>query len=391
MLERERMQAAIRDAGLGGWLLYDFHDQNPIARDLVLPKGRHFTRRWFCLVPPNGPVRWLLHRIEQAAFSGVEGERILYAGRRDLVTGLAALLDKRRRVAMEYSPGGQIPTASRVDAGTLELVRAAGVEVVSSADLVQTIVAPWPAGGRAAHERAARALEGAVDRAWALVADRLGAEAPATECEVQAALSRWIEEAGLLTDHPPIVAVDGHAADPHFAPRPEEDEPIGPGRTLLIDLWAREPGPAGVYADLTLMAHTAAMVPARVAEVWTAVRDARDRAVDLVQARAAAGEAVAGYELDRAARAVIGAAGFGERFVHRTGHSLGPEVHWVGANLDDYETQDTRPLIPGTGFTIEPGIYLPGELGIRSELDMVWGDGGPVVTTRRQQELERLG
>ncbi|GIW71004.1 MAG: peptidase M24 [Planctomycetota bacterium] len=388
MIEIAEAQRALREEGLAGWLLYDFGGLNPIAQQAVAPPGRLLTRRWFCLLTPQAPPRWLVHAIERASFRGVPGEVRTYAGRRELCAELAALLRDCPRVAMEYSPCGHVPAISRVDAGTVELVRAAGAEVVSSGDLIQRLLARWPEEGVHAHRRAARALEDAVRAAWRRIGERIAAGRPATECEVQAWLLQALQAAGLESHAPPIVAVGAHAADPHFSPEPATDAPIAAERLLLIDIWAREPGPAGIYADITLMAYTGQEPPARLREVFAVVREARDAALALVQQRAAAGVPVRGFEADRAAREVIERAGFGAWFVHRTGHSLGPEDHWLGANLDDYETHEQRRLLPGTGFTIEPGIYVPGELGMRLEIDVFWGADGPQPTTWVQTELE---
>jgi Xaa-Pro aminopeptidase len=389
MIDLEQTHALLLEEGLAGWLLYDFKGLNPLACDAVLPEpGGHRTRRWFCYIPADGPPQWLVHAIERGSFSDVPGRVEVYAERTSLASQLRELLPTSGRVAMEYSPGANIPTISRVDAGTLELVRQLGVEVVSSGDLVQRLLAPWPRGGLEAHERAARVLEQAVRDAWASIAQGLvDASSHTSECGVQARLMAAITTASLETDHPPIVAVGPHAADPHFAPSPDADTRIGPDQVVMIDIWAREPGPAGVYADMTFMAFTGADPPQQVRAVWELVRDARDRAFALVRNRFEAGRSVRGFEVDRAARDGIIAAGYGDHFVHRTGHSLGPEGHWIGTNLDDYETHDDRRLTQNTGFTIEPGIYLPGAFGVRSEVDVFWGDAGPVITTELQREL----
>ena len=390
MVPIDQIQAQLQAFGVDAWLFYDCCGQNPLAVQAVAPENKMLTRRWFCLVPAHGAPQWLIHRIEVEAFSEVPGTRSLYAHRLELEEQLRSLLEPYPQVAMEYSPAANVPSASRVDGGTLELVRACGAEVVSSADLIQSVLAPWPLGGLEAHKRAAAVLEQAVRGAWEVVAQRLKVGNPIRECELQRWLKDRVEKAGLAIADPPIVAVDEHGADPHFAPSEDDDRPIAANCVLMIDIWAREPGDSGVYADVTFMAYTGLQPPQRVVQVFNTVAAARDAALALVEERGAAGKPVRGFECDRAARAVIEAAGFGAAFTHRTGHSLGPGDHWLGANLDDFETHDDRLLIPGTGFTIEPGIYLPGEFGVRSEIDLYWGEDGPEVTTWRQDELELI-
>ncbi|MHC4391655.1 MAG: M24 family metallopeptidase [Planctomycetota bacterium] len=387
MIDLERAGALIAREGLCGWLFYDFQNQNPLARDAVVGQEGMLTRRWFCFVSREGKASWLVHDIERGAFHHVEGEVHTYARRASITVGLRKILAGASRIAMEYSPGCNIPYVSRVDAGTIELVRGSGVDVVSSGDLVQQLLAPWPRGGLASHRRAARVLEAAVDAAFDEVRSRLRGDDPVTECELQGQLLNAMDQAGLNTNHAPIVALGDHAADPHFSPSPQTDRPIDRNHVLMIDIWGREPGPLGVYADMTFMAYTGSEVPSEVQAVWNHVRDGRDAAFTLVRERFEKQVPLRGYEVDRAARNLIEDAGYGEAFCHRTGHSLGPEDHWIGANMDDYETRDDRRLVEGTGFTIEPGIYLPGRFGMRSEVDVFWGPEGPEMTTRRQDAL----
>lgn len=382
------VQAALRAECLDGWLLYDFHGINPIAqRVLGIPHGRVITRRWACFVPARGHPRWLVHAIERDAFAGIAEAPVTYVSWQEWRQGLRALLDSARRVAMEISPAAAIPTVSRVDAGTVDLVRSLGVDVVSSADLVQVAEAVWSKDQLASHRQAARALIAIKDLAFALVRERLANEQPITEVDVQRFIMEMFAEEGLSTDHPPIVAVNEHAASPHYVPTPETDTPIRPGDVLLIDLWAKEQRADAVYADITWVAYVGDEVPPRVQEVFDVVRRARDAAVTLVRERLAAGEPVYGYEVDDAARRVITEAGFGPYFIHRTGHSLGVEVHGNGVNMDNLETQDRRRLISGIGFTIEPGVYLPDEgFGIRLEIDCYVSKGELEITTLPLQE-----
>ncbi len=382
------IQRSLQAECLDGWLLYDFHGLNPIAhRVLGIPPERVITRRWACFIPAHGQPRWLVHAIEQDAFVGLAEQPATYISWQEWREGLRRLLGSARRVAMEISPAGAIPTVSRVDAGTVDLVRSLGVDVVSSADLVQVAEAVWSEEQLASHRRAARVLMSIKDLAFALVRERLANGQSVTEVSVQRFILDMFEEEGLVTDHPPIVAVNAHAASPHYVPTPETDTPIWPGDFLLIDLWAKERAPQGVYADITWVAYVGEEVPARVQEVFDVVLRARDAAVALARERLAAGEPVYGYEVDDAARAVIRDAGLGEYFIHRTGHSLGADVHGNGVNMDNLETQDRRRLIPGVGFTIEPGVYLPQEgFGVRLEIDCYVGEDGLEITTLPLQE-----
>ncbi len=385
-----RIQDQLAREGLDGWLLYDAHGINPVAQRVVgLPADRVLTRRWACFVPRQGSPRWLVHAIEHDQFEGIASQVRTYVSWQEWREGLRALLGSARRVAMEYAPGGTLPAISRVDAGTVELVRSLGVEVLSSADLIQVAEAAWSPEQLAAHRRAARALMAIKDMAFALVGERLRNGHPPTEVEVQQFILDQMREHDLVTAHPPIVAVGSHTANPHFVPTPENTRPIRPHHLVLIDLWAREQGEHGVYADITWVAYTAPEVPDRVVYIFEVVKQARDAALAFIRDRLAQGAPIYGYEVDEVARTVIREAGYAHAFVHRTGHSLGREVHGNGVNMDNLETQDRRQLLPGLGFTVEPGIYLPEEgLGIRLEVDAyVDGNTLEITTLPLQEEI----
>jgi Xaa-Pro aminopeptidase len=377
------LQRALADAGLDGWLLYDFHGTNPIAAGVLGLEGM-VTRRVFAFVPREGMPTAVTHAIEQGAWRAwPEGwHRERYSSWRTLEALVAGLV-AGKRVAMEYSPGDAVPYLDRVPAGVLELVRAAGAEVVSSADLVTRFYAVWSAPQLAAHERAAETIAGIARSALA----RAGAEASAGRPLDEHSLQQWIlerfAEAGLETDHPPIVAVGANAANPHYEPTPERAAPIARGSVLLIDLWAREPG--APYADQTWMG-VLGTPSTRAVEVWTAVRDAREAAVALLRERLGARAPVRGGEVDDAARAVIEGRGLGAHFTHRTGHSIDPQsLHGAGPHIDNLETREDRLLLPGVGFSIEPGVYVTGEIGMRSEVNAYVADGALVVTPRDPQ------
>jgi Xaa-Pro aminopeptidase len=388
-MDVKAIQKALGEQGLDGWLLYDFRGSNPIARAVIgFDEKQIGTRRWFYLVPRAGEPVAILHVIEPHALKDAPGRSVLYRSWKELESLLAAHLKGMKRVAMEYSPRAAIPYVGRVDAGTVEIVRAAGPEVVSSADLVQVFEARWTPEQKALHDQAARDTLLAKDEAFRLIQDRLASGPPLKESEVQAFIQARFTARGLFTHHPCIVAVNEHASDPHFetAPGPD-DRAIKKGDLVLIDLWAKVANdPRAVYYDATWMGYCGKDVPARMREVWEAVRGARDAAVTFVTEAVAAGRTIHGYEVDDVSRRHIEARNFGPYFLHRTGHSIGYEVHGNGVNIDNLETRDQRRIIPGVCFSIEPGVYLP-EFGVRSEIDMYVGESKAEVTGDIQREL----
>ena len=387
------IQSALRAERLDGWLLYDFKGLNPIAlRVAGVPAGTFLSRRWACFIPATGEPRWLAHAIEASGLAAIAPRIAAFVSWAEWREGLRALLGGAGRVAMEVSPGCAIPYVSRVDAGTVELIRSLGVEIVTSADLVQVAEAVWSAGQLASHRRAVAALLAVKDATFAHVRERLAADLPLTECGIQDFMLAQLGRHGLECDHPPIVGVNGHAADPHFAPRRDADTPMRRGDLLLLDLWGREPTPDAIVGDITWVGYAGPAVPPAIQQVFDLVRRARDAAVAFAAGRLAAGQPVYGYQVDDACRAVIVAAGFGPRFIHRTGHSIGATGHGNGVNLDNLETQDRRRLIAGVGFSIEPGIYLPDEgFGVRLEIDCyVNGTELEVTTLPLQDEMVLL-
>ncbi|MGE3402773.1 MAG: M24 family metallopeptidase [Vicinamibacterales bacterium] len=390
-LDVAAIQATLREDGLDGWLLYDFHGSNPIASRLAgLTGGGHMTtRRWYYLVPATGEPRGLVHAIERHNLDALPGQKAVYAGREQLDAGLTRLLKGLRRVAMEYSPNGAIPYLSRVDAGTAEAVRARGVEIVSSGDLVQRFEASWTASQLASHRAASEALYRIKDRAFAATAKALKDGQPLTEYQLQQQMVGWFEEEGLVSDSAPVVAIGPSAGNPHYLPTAAESRPIVKDEVLLLDLWGKQRAQGAVFADITWVGFTGALVAAEPARAFQAIADARDAAIALVEDAARTGRDLRGWEVDQAARQVLQQSGFGEYILHRTGHSLGEAVHGNGVHLDDYETHDERRLLPGAGFTIEPGLYFPG-FGVRTEINMYRGDRDATVTGPRQTEIVRL-
>lgn len=379
-----RLQQALAEADLDGWLLYDFHGINPISAGMLDLDGM-VTRRVFAWVPRDGVPVAITHAIEQGPWhrwpDGWGHER--YSAWRELEALIAEMV-QGRRVAMEYSPGDAVPYLDRVPAGVLDMVRAAGAaSVTSSAPLVSSFYAVLDDNDLASHRRAAVAVREVALEAFELAANRARSGSPIAEHELQQHILDAFGARGLETDHGPIVAVGPNAANPHYAPSADHPVPITDGTTLLIDLWAREPG--GIFADQTWMA-SLGQPSARAREVWETVRDARDAAIHLLRERVERGATVRGGEADDAARELITSRGFGEYFTHRTGHSIDPrDLHGSGPHLDNLETRDDRVLLPGVAFSIEPGVYITGEIGMRTEVNAVIGEGEFIVTPEEYQ------
>lgn len=390
-LDVAAIQDTLRGDGLDGWLLYDFHGSNPIAARLAgLTDGSHMTtRRWYYLIPASGTPRGLVHAIERHNLDRLPGDKIVYAGRQQLEAGLTQLLDGVKRVAMEYSPACAIPYLSRVDAGTAEAIRGRGVDIVSSGDLVQRFEAAWTPAQLSSHRAASEALYRIKDRAFETTSAALRAGETLTEYELQQQMAGWFAEEGLVSDSAPVVAAGDNSGNPHHLPAADQPRPIRTDEVLLLDLWGKRAEPGAVFADITWVGVTSSRTPEDAARAFRAVADARDAAVSLVQEAARTGRELRGWEVDRAARLVLERAGYGDRILHRTGHSLGETVHGNGVHLDDYETHDDRRLLPGTGFTVEPGLYFE-SFGVRTEINMFRGEHDAIVTGPCQREIIRL-
>jgi Xaa-Pro aminopeptidase len=375
------IQEALGDMGtVDGWLFYDFRGSDPLAyRVLLLDPSRHVTRRWYYWIPTTGEPVKLLHRIEPHVLDELPGQVQQYVSWEQQRLLLASLLRGRRRIAMQYSPFNAVPYLSRVDAGTVELVRSFGLDVVTSADLVQRFEAVWTDEQLESHRYAVTALRNIVDEAFAHVASSLTNERPISEYGLQQFILARIRDAGMTTSSAPIAAADAHSADPHYGPTESGSSLINRDNLVLIDLWAKQRAPGSVYGDITWTGYTGTHVPAKQRTIFDHVRRGRDAALSFVQDQVATGRFPCGWEVDEVCRHMIRAAGYGDFFIHRTGHSIGEEVHGNGANIDNLETQDGRRLLPRTCFSIEPGIYLPGEFGIRSELDVYISDRDAVV------------
>jgi len=387
VLTEERLpalQSALEKAGVDGWLIYDFHGLNPIAVGLLELKGMT-TRRFFVYIPRKGNPVAITHAIEQGPWQSWPAKwgKETYSSWRRLESLLAEMV-KGKRVAMEYSPGDAVPYLDRIPAGVIEMVRSAGATVVSSADLVSAFYAVWSDEQRASHERASRAVATIGQEAIRLAGSRADSGSPLTEYALQSWIKERFEAGGLETDHGPIVAIGPNAANPHYEPTAEKSATIRRGDILLVDLWAREKN--GVFADQTWMGSLGEPSD-RDRKIWLAVRDARDAAISLLQQRLGAHQTVRGGEVDDAAREVITKRGYGDKFFHRTGHSIDPrDLHGSGPHLDNLETREERALIPGVGFSIEPGVYLAGEVGMRSEVNAVVRSDGVLITPSDYQK-----
>lgn len=382
------IQSFLRESKIDAWLVYDFRGGNPVFSQLF---GREHwtTRRALLVIPASGTPTVILHNIDAPQFASCGIERAVYTDWREWQTLVTAAVDRRPTIAMEYSPMGELPAVSFVDGGFLEYVRSLGATIVSSGDLIQYSVARWSADALEAHYRCASLTASIKDQAFALIRDRLASNASVSEYDIQQFIMKRFAEEGLDPDHPPIVGVNEHSGDPHFEVSPTHSSPVRKGDWILIDLWARYPGQQHLFADITWMGFCGPRVPESHQRVWNAVKSARDAALRLVQERWTRGQDVLGFELDDAARAEIESAGFSSAIRHRTGHSLspGPKIHGLSANLDNFETRDTRRILPRTGFTIEPALYVPG-FGCRSEIN-VYMDAmrGPIVTSPIQDEV----
>ena len=387
------VQSALRAEGIDAWLLYDFRGLNPIAVEVtgVARRGGHLlTRRWFYLIPAEGEPRGLVHAIERDSLAHLPGSTGRYTGRDQLEAGLNRLVSGVRRVAMEYSPRCAIPYVSRVDAGTIELVRQFGVDVVSSGDLVQRFATTWSAAAIEMHRTASSKLYRIKDRAFDAIARRTRDAVSTTEYDIQQLMGSWFRDEGLVSDSDPVVSAVENSGNPHYLPTKSRHRAIGRDELVLLDLWGKLDRPGAVFADITWMGFTGAHVPERYAKAFAAVSAARDAASSLVQRAAAGGQELRGWQVDRAASSVLKSAGYADALLHRTGHNLGETVHGNGVNMDDYETHDDRRLLPGTGFTIEPGVYFS-DFGVRSEINMIVLERDAVVTGPLQSEIVALG
>jgi Xaa-Pro aminopeptidase len=378
------IQTALRAAKLDGWLFYDFRGSDPLApRILMLGEHASGSRRWFYYIPASGEPTKIVHSIERSKLDALPGKRLVYRGWQEQHSHLretltqAGAIDPNRpvkrktspRIAMQYSPMNDIPYVSRVDAGTIELVRSCGGEPVTSAELVQQFEAVWTPAQKQSHIEASDKTHRIIMEAFAEIARRIRTDEPTTEYDIQQFIVRRWEQEGLIPQ-PGIVAVNANSANPHYAPTPEVTLPIKRGDFVLIDIASKLKKPGAIFTDQTWTGYVGETVPEEFTRIFNIVREARDAAVEFARQNVRAGKSIRGADIDDVSRGVIKRAGYGEQFTHRTGHSIGEEGHGNGVNIDNFETRDSRRLIPGIGFSIEPGIYLEGKFGVRSEIDV---------------------
>ncbi len=385
-VDLKAIQAALREASLDGWLFYDHHRRDPIAYRVLKVTPMMCTRRWYYLIPATGQPSKLVHRIERSNLDGLPGTRRLYSSWVEQRDQLKKMLEGKQRVAMQYSALNDIPYVGLVDAGTVELVKSFGVEVVSSADLVQLFEARWSPEALNSHLEAGKAVHAIVREAFAMIREAAAGGGKTSEFEVQQEMVRLFGQHGLHSDEPPLVAANKNSANPHYSTTRETSVEIRAGDFVLLDVWAKLRKPGAVYFDITWTGFVGEEVPRRYADVFKVVREARDAAVNLVQEAMRAGRVLRGCEVDDAARGTIARQGYDEFFIHRTGHSIGEDVHGNGANMDNYETRDERRIVPGTCFSIEPGIYLQ-DFGVRSEVNVYVEEREARVTGEVQESI----
>ena len=389
-MEMEAIQRALQEQGLNGWLFYDFDHRDPIAyRILGLPADRLAKRRWYYLIPAQGSPQKLVHRIESRQLDSLPGEKREYAAWEEQTKILREMLAPFPTLAMQYSPNNQIPYISRVDAGTVELIRSFGNRVVTSADLVQRFEARWSSPALESHLEAGKLLDGIIASTFEEIGRRVGAEGATDEYAIQQFLLGQFEKHNLVSDDPPLVAVNANSGNAHYETTRERSAPIRAGDFVLLDVWAKLRRPGTVYYDVTWVGFLGERPPERLRHIFSIVTAARDRAIEYVEEAVRQRRTIRGWEIDRAARNVIEESGYGQYFPHRTGHSIGESVHGNGANIDDLETHEERAILPCTGFSIEPGIYLP-EFGVRSEVNVYVDEQTARVTGAIQQEIVRI-
>ncbi len=390
-MDISQIQSAIKSTGVDGWLFYNFHNRDHLAISILgLNPNRFCSRRWFYFIPAEGAPVKLVHKIEQSMLDSLPGDKLVYLPWKELHQQISVMLGDRKTIAMNYSPLNNIPYTSIVDAGTVDLVRSLGYEVVGAADLIQQFEAIIDEKGYRSHKEAGEIILKIKDEAYAAIRDAVKNERPVTEYEIQQFIMKRFEEEGLTCEgHGPIVGINEHPADPHFEPKQGEDNYIfKPGDTVLIDLWAKKDEPGSVYYDVTWCGYVGSKPPEKYTEIFHIARDARNAALNFVRDRFAKGEDCYGWEVDDACRNYIIEKGYGDFFIHRTGHSIGGNVHGNGVHIDNLETKDERKLVPGICFSIEPGIYLEGEMAVRSEINIfITLEGEVVVCGDMQEEL----
>lgn len=384
-----KMQQIISGMKLDGWLFYDFRGSNDLALNILnVPKERHLTRRFFYFIPASGEPVKIVNGIEAGNLDHLPGNKLIYANHSSLTENIENTLKGKKKIAMEYSPFNAIPYVSKVDAGTIEQIKKTGIEIVSSADLISLFDAVWTSDNFNENKAVALYLNECVNESFSLIKKELLSGNKITEYDVQQFIMKKFSDKKYYTDSPPIVAVNENSANPHYAPDENIFKEIKKDNLVLIDLWAKVDRDDAVWADITWTGYTGEIVPEKYSKIFNIVAEARDNAFDLISERYNAKKGIKGFEADDAARNVIENAGYGKYFIHRTGHSITRDLHGSGAHLDNFETRDERLLLPSTSFSIEPGIYLTGDFGIRSEIDVFITPEGKVISTGEERQRE---
>jgi Xaa-Pro dipeptidase len=385
--ELKKFQDNIKKMNLDGWLFYDFRGSNDLALNILeVPKEKHLTRRFFYFIPAEGIPFKIVNAIEAGNLDHLPGTKLTYANHSSLDYNLREILKGAKTIAMEYSPMNAIPYVSKVDGGTIEKIKSLGIEIKSSADLISLFDAVWSDDQLNDNKPVADALYDIVLDAFKFIGDHLKGGKKVTEYDVQQFILTEFSNRGYITDHPPIVGVNENSANPHYAPTKDTFKEIRKNDFVLIDLWAKVDKEEGVWSDITWVGYAGSEIPEKYKKVFDIVAEARDSAFNLVKERFAKRQEVRGYEVDDASRSVIEKAGYGEYFIHRTGHSITNSLHGSGAHIDNYESKDERLLLPSTSFSIEPGIYIAGDFGVRSEIDVVITSDGEVISTGKEMQ-----
>lgn len=385
------IQQIIQRYGFDAWVLYDFRGSNSIAWNMAnLPADAHCTRRWMLVLPAQGEPVKIVHAMERLPLEHVQAREVLYSRKEEWEQAVASQLANFSTIAMEYSPNGELPVIGRVDAGTVEWLRSLGLTIASSADLAQEFTAVWTEKQLTENLQTAKKLREMMMYGFEFIRHNLQQKQQFNEYDVQAAILEQFDKAGLVTDTPPIVSINANAANPHYAPSATQNSPIVYGDTILIDMWAKTADPDSTYADITWMGYAGEIVPDRVASLFAVIRDARNAVVEELRRSIAANDGIRGCDLDDVARAVVDKAGYGQFFFHRTGHNITTEIHGAGVNIDNYETRDTRRILPMTSFSVEPGIYIRGDIGLRTEIDVVLDAAGQILIPSEPMQQEVL-
>ncbi len=385
----KKIQSILKEMNFDAWLFYDFRGSNDLALDILdIPKTSHLTRRFYYLVPKEGEPIKIVNGIEAGHLDHLPGKKLIYSNHTTLSSHISSSLKNLKKIAMEYSPLNAIPYVSKVDAGTIEQIKSYGVEIVSSGNLISMFNAVWSKEQYEENKPVANALTDIVYQSFNFIKDKISSRSNLNEFDVQNFIMDEFNKRGYFTDFPPIVGVNENSANPHYEPTKEINKPVKENDFVLIDLWAKLNKPDAVWADITWVGFMGKTVPEKYTKIFNIVAQARDEAFNLVSSKLKNGNEIRGFEVDDAARNVINKAGYADYFIHRTGHSITTDLHGSGSHMDNFETKDERLILPSTSFSIEPGIYLTGDFGVRSEIDVYISPDKKVIATGGERQKE---